>query len=345
MQLDNHRPLISFCLFAYNHEKYIREAVRGAFSQTYSPLEIVLSDDCSQDRSFTIMQEEATNYRGPHQIVLNRNERNLGMIGHINGIMRLAKGKLIVGAAGDDISFPERTEKLADIWAKYQFSYISIYSNLIRIDVRGNKVGLFLDKPPPPKSFSLISQISGHRVVGASHAWSKELFDIFGPLKEGIIREDVVIPIRAALLGTVVYIPEPLVLYRHHDKNIWRTREDINNSKDLHKYLRFLSYGDVASYKNMQHDLDVALKIKPNLENEIKIARQKASYALRLAEYENDLWKHKTAGRIRLIFKACREHIPCKKNIGWILVIFFPRIYLFLTSKKWGRSWRVGDAV
>lgn len=42
--------LISFVLIAYNQERFIREAVEGAFSQTYSPLEIILSDDASSDR-------------------------------------------------------------------------------------------------------------------------------------------------------------------------------------------------------------------------------------------------------------------------------------------------------
>lgn len=36
------RPLVTFALFAYNQEKYIRRAVVGAFSQTYEPLEIIM---------------------------------------------------------------------------------------------------------------------------------------------------------------------------------------------------------------------------------------------------------------------------------------------------------------
>ena len=50
------RPLVTFALFAYNQENYIRAAVEGAFAQTYQPLEIILSDDCSKDRTFEIMQ-------------------------------------------------------------------------------------------------------------------------------------------------------------------------------------------------------------------------------------------------------------------------------------------------
>ena len=64
------RPLVTFALFAYNQEKYIREAVEGTFSQTYEPLEIILSDDCSSDRTFEIMEEMAATYDGPHATLL-----------------------------------------------------------------------------------------------------------------------------------------------------------------------------------------------------------------------------------------------------------------------------------
>lgn len=62
-----YRPLVTFKLFAYNQEDYTREAVQGAFAQADEPLEIILSDDCSCDRTYQIMQEMAVAYRGPHQ--------------------------------------------------------------------------------------------------------------------------------------------------------------------------------------------------------------------------------------------------------------------------------------
>jgi glycosyltransferase involved in cell wall biosynthesis len=47
---------VSFVVFAYNQERFIAEAVKGAFGQTYEPLQIVLSDDCSTDDTFRVMQ-------------------------------------------------------------------------------------------------------------------------------------------------------------------------------------------------------------------------------------------------------------------------------------------------
>ena len=44
-------PRVTLAVIAYNQERFIREAIEGAFAQTYQPLEIILSDDCSSDRT------------------------------------------------------------------------------------------------------------------------------------------------------------------------------------------------------------------------------------------------------------------------------------------------------
>lgn len=49
------RLLVTFMLIACNQERFIREAVEGAFGQTYTPLEVILSDDASADRNFEVM--------------------------------------------------------------------------------------------------------------------------------------------------------------------------------------------------------------------------------------------------------------------------------------------------
>lgn len=109
------RPLVTFALFAYNQEKYIREAVEGAFAQTYEPLEIILSDDCSTDRTFEIMEEMAAAYSGPHSIKVRRSPKNRGLGLHISDVAVLVSGELVVVGAGDDISLPERTAALVEL--------------------------------------------------------------------------------------------------------------------------------------------------------------------------------------------------------------------------------------
>ena len=118
--LDNEtdRPLVTFALFAYNQEQYIREAVGGAFAQTYEPLEIILSDDSSSDRTFEIMKEMAATYEGPHEIHVRREAQNIGTLGHVRAVSKVAAGEIMIVAAGDDISLPARTEKLVTLFTK-----------------------------------------------------------------------------------------------------------------------------------------------------------------------------------------------------------------------------------
>src|SRR5436309_1782231 len=134
------KPLLTFALAALNQERFIREAVEAAFAQTYSPLEIILSDDHSEDRTFEIMKQMAAAYRGPHKIILNQNPARRCIGGHINRIIEISSGELIVGAAGDDVSLPERAQVTYETWEKSGRRATSIYSNFTQIDESGNPI-------------------------------------------------------------------------------------------------------------------------------------------------------------------------------------------------------------
>jgi glycosyltransferase involved in cell wall biosynthesis len=116
-------PLVTFALFAYNQEEYIKEAVQGALAQDYEPLEIILSDDCSSDRTFETMIEMAQSYSGPNKIVVRRNPANRGLCLHVKDVAELARGDWIVVAAGDDISHPYRTRAMIEALTNGAFLY------------------------------------------------------------------------------------------------------------------------------------------------------------------------------------------------------------------------------
>ena len=110
------KPLITLILVSYNQEHVVEEAMKSVFAQNYSPLEIILSDDCSTDGTFEIMQRISDDYDGPHKVRLNCNSSNMGIGKHWDFISRQACGELIVHAAGDDISVPSRVNVLVKAW-------------------------------------------------------------------------------------------------------------------------------------------------------------------------------------------------------------------------------------
>jgi hypothetical protein len=109
-------PRISVVLLACNQEAWAADAAASVLAQESEPLEIVLSDDASTDRTFDVLQAAADAHRGPHRVRARRNERNLGIGAHWNRLVAETSGSLIVCAAGDDVSLPHRVARLAAAW-------------------------------------------------------------------------------------------------------------------------------------------------------------------------------------------------------------------------------------
>lgn len=224
--MTDDRPLLSVILLTYNQEAFVEDAVNGLLSQTYSPLEIILSDDCSNDRTFEIMKEMASSYEGPHAVVLNRNVSNVGIGKHVNIVMALARGEFIVVAGGDDISYSSRTSRLYEEWSR-EPGVAYVHSGWHTIDGTGAVTGRSLNRDGKKRSleFSDLAGTIGRGgadVTGCSAAWHRSLFDIFGPIPEDVFEEDRAIPFRALLVGRLVYVDEPLLKYRRHSGSVWR---------------------------------------------------------------------------------------------------------------------------
>lgn len=213
------RPLVTLLLLSYNQEKYVEEALRAALDQTYAPLEIIFSDDCSKDRTYQLAKRICENYSGHHKLILQKNEKNLGIGMHLNKLFDQANGELIVLAAADDISEPERVEELVTLWLKSEKKYDSIWSAVSLIDERGNAAGI---KDQTPQSSAIVDQVQDFvpSVLGCSHATTKRLHDKFGTFGENIVYEDRVIAFRSLISGGHGYIKKPLVKYRIHSESI-----------------------------------------------------------------------------------------------------------------------------
>lgn len=262
------RPLLTFGLCAYQQERFIREAVEGAFAQTYAPLQIILSDDCSADRTYEIMEEMAKTYKGPHRIVLNRNEPNCGLGEHINRVMELCEGELMVIAAGDDVSLPHRVEAL---WARWQTAgrpVGSIFSDAIEMAEDGAPIGY--STVPRSESVSLERILKGERgpVIGCAHAWHRKVFEVFGPLRAGVVNEDGAIFCRSTLLGSVRHIHEPLVRHRIHGANTGAGgRSEAVTAEGLRRFWKASFTRDIALFENLLEDLRHFASLGPGPEN------------------------------------------------------------------------------
>jgi glycosyltransferase involved in cell wall biosynthesis len=265
------QPLLTFALAALNQERFIREAIAGALAQTYSPLEIILSDDCSADRTFEIMCEMAKGYHGPHRVVLNRNRVRRCIGGHINRILEISRGELVLAAAGDDVSLPQRAQMAYEAWEASGRQATSIHSRILQIDEEGRRIEqVFKDHCPEAAAKVTVQNAEPLAYVrtlepliyGCAHAFARELFRVFGNLPEDVIHEDNAIGFRSILAGQLVFINEPLVKYRIHENNVFigrrRAGATLKSLEQQEDRVRRGFHNRETMYRGFQSDLKTA---------------------------------------------------------------------------------------
>lgn len=203
----------SFVLLSYNQEDYVSEAVASVLAQEGPPLEIILSDDCSQDTTFRIMQDIVAKYEGPHHITLRRNEKNLGLVGHFHKVFSLCSGEVMIVAWGDDASAPDRALRIRDVFESSDAWLV--HSHATCIDLAGNQL------PPTYLAADLVRgadlaaiAISAGVFLGATGAYHRKLVQKYGPITNPRAYEDLVYGFRAALEDGARFIDRPLVTYR-----------------------------------------------------------------------------------------------------------------------------------
>lgn len=203
----------SYVLLAYNQQDYIAEAVSAALAQEGPPLEIILSDDCSTDRTFEIMQETASDYRGPHQVVLNRNSKNIGVVAHIRKANTMCSGEILIAASGDDISLPDRSRRIIQVFEETDAWLVHSHADCI--DRAGKDVPATYLSADLVRGADLKTIATSHGLyLGATAAIHRKMFTKYGYVNNPRAYEDLVYGFRAALEGGVQFIDRPLVRYR-----------------------------------------------------------------------------------------------------------------------------------
>jgi glycosyltransferase involved in cell wall biosynthesis len=104
------QPKISVCIPTYNGEDYIGESIESVLSQTYPNFELVITDDCSTDRTLDIIKKNIDS-----RIRSLKNERNLGAEGNSNKVLSEARGKYIKVLHHDDLLYPSCLESQIEI--------------------------------------------------------------------------------------------------------------------------------------------------------------------------------------------------------------------------------------
>lgn len=95
---------VSILLISYNNFKYIFEALDSIFRQTYSNIQLIISDDASANFNIKKLNKYLKSHRTANisEIIVNVNSKNMGTVAHLEYLHTRCKGELITVIAADD---------------------------------------------------------------------------------------------------------------------------------------------------------------------------------------------------------------------------------------------------
>ncbi len=243
------RPLISLVLPTFNHEKFIIESLNSLALQTYSPLELIIVDDHSQDNTPRLilqwLQSSALAKRFEGRVLFFRQPRNIGAHYTLNSGVSFSSGKYIQFLNSDDILHPERCNLMFEA---VQREKLEIGFSRIRvIDGRGRPITSLQDPfvrdielgqsrfvKTLPQWLSLIDQ--NHAVTTGNIFVSRAIFDVIGGFDALKYCHDWDFVLKGASRFGVLFVDKYLYYYRLHGNNtilLASENERIEESKHI----------------------------------------------------------------------------------------------------------------
>jgi glycosyltransferase involved in cell wall biosynthesis len=131
-------PTVSVLITNYNYEEFLARSIDSVLSQFWPRVEIIVSDDGSEDHSCDVVQSYAD--RG-HPVILVRGQHR-GMAGCLNAAFAASTGEIICLLDADDYFFPGKLEAVISAFRSNSDSGFCIHRTQ-RIDYRGRKGGVF----------------------------------------------------------------------------------------------------------------------------------------------------------------------------------------------------------
>lgn len=201
---------VAFVLWCRDKERTVQRAAESLLAQTYSPMEIVFSDQCSKDQTAGILKNCEMGYDGPNTISLLRCplDGRRGIIGlndHMRWVHSVLDADLVISASADDINHPDRAAKVVEAFKSNNAAYVL---TRMKFTTEGAVVH---ETPSPGKSgyLSFAQNVVSQMGFSCGGAWTMDLWKKYGPMR-GIEAPDLILPAMAALDGGLYLVDEVL---------------------------------------------------------------------------------------------------------------------------------------
>ena len=224
---------IDILLATYNGEKYVGEQIESILTQTYKNINLIISDDKSQDNTRKIIEEYA---KKDQRITIFFQEENLGYIKNFEFLIKQVKSNYFMLSDQDDVWLPEKVEKsikkLKEEDADLVFGDLEVVDQSLHTIYPSFNDFMKLTRKINKCKNSYEMNYLYNCVTGCTlFAKSKTIQDFMPiPANSKYVVHDHWIALMTSLHGKLAYIPEKLIKYRQHGDN------QIGTEKISHKF-------------------------------------------------------------------------------------------------------------
>jgi glycosyltransferase involved in cell wall biosynthesis len=244
-------PLVSVVLPSYNHRRFVSNAIRSVYRQTYRPIELIIIDDGSSDGSAEIIREFLDSAPPPAGISVHFSARkNRGAPATINEGIEKAGGDYIAILNSDDAYFPERIVECVAAArtrnSRLVFSYVEPIDGQDKpLDQEHRWRSWYYDAlmqeldVSPSVGFVLLTR--NIAVATGNLFFQRELYDEIGPFANYRYAHDLDFIMRSLELEEPALIRRPLYWYRLHDANTINVADEAVDAELEQIYRRYFS--------------------------------------------------------------------------------------------------------
>lgn len=209
--------LISIVLPVYNGEKFLEESIESILEQTYRNWELLVLDDCSNDKTPEIVKKYA---EIDSRIYYYRNKHNLRLPRNLNKGFSLAKGRFLTWTSDDNKFRPEALEKMLAALQNNPGKDL-VYASYQVIDEKGKKLQV-INADPKGKE-----HILGSNVVGACFLYTRAAYEKVGEYDADLVLvEDFDYWQRMFMEVDALALQEVLYDYRWHSGSLTSTKKE-----------------------------------------------------------------------------------------------------------------------
>lgn len=231
--------MVSVVVITFNSEKFILETLESIKSQTYKKIELIISDDCSQDKTISLCEDwSEKNKKNFQGIKILKNKENLGVGKNLNKGIKEASGEWIKPIAGDDVLLKNCIENNMK-FIKGNNDVKILFSKAIRFNDELTKENIIDEVPYRKEIYKKKAEtqflellIRGSFPITPTVFVNRDFLKKINYFEEKYIIEDYPTWLKITKKGyKLYYFDESTVFYRIHKKSLSNNIGKIFNEK------------------------------------------------------------------------------------------------------------------